>query len=91
MNNSLNGIPEGSTREAYMNRNIGLFVLAAIIAVILAYASLGLLAIYVDTKFITDSFLHHSGGFVFYLPALGLLGGLLRWFRRAERSETIQE
>ncbi|HME43100.1 MAG TPA: exosortase/archaeosortase family protein [Syntrophorhabdales bacterium] len=47
--------------------------------------TLSLLAIYVDTKFITDSFLHHSGGFVFYLPALGLLALLLWWFRKQER------
>jgi exosortase len=46
--------------------------------------TLSLLAIYVDTKFITDSWLHHAGGFVFYLPALGLLALLLWWFRKAE-------
>lgn len=51
--------------------------------------TLCLLAIYVDTKFITDSFLHHSGGFVFYLPALGLLALLLWWFRRAERQDKV--
>ena len=49
--------------------------------------TLSLLAIYVDTKFITDSFLHHSGGFVFYLPALGLLALLVWWFRRQERKQ----
>ncbi len=48
--------------------------------------TLSLLAIYVDRKFITDSFLHHSGGFIFYLPALGLLALLLWWFRKAERT-----
>jgi exosortase len=47
--------------------------------------TLSLLAIYVDRKFITDSFLHHSGGFIFYLPALAMLGLLLWWFRKAER------
>jgi exosortase len=47
--------------------------------------TLSLLAIYVDTKFITDSWLHHTGGFVFYLPALGMLGLLVWWFRKAER------
>ncbi len=49
--------------------------------------TLSLLAIYVDTKFITDSFLHHSGGFIFYLPALGMLGLLLWWFRKSERGK----
>ena len=51
--------------------------------------TLCLLAIYVDPKFITDSFLHHSGGFVFYLPALGLLALLLWWFRKAERRDNV--
>jgi exosortase len=51
--------------------------------------TLSLLAIHVDKKFITDSFLHHSGGFVFYLPALGLLAGLLWWFRKAEKKKTV--
>jgi exosortase/archaeosortase family protein len=49
--------------------------------------TLSLLAIYVDRKFITDSFLHHSGGFLFYLPALGLLALLLWWFRKSERQK----
>jgi len=47
--------------------------------------TLSLLAIYVDPKFITDSWLHHAGGFVFYLPALGMLAGVLWWLRRSER------
>ena len=53
--------------------------------------TLSLLAIYVDRKFITDSFLHHSGGFIFYLPALGMLGLLIWWFRKAERQGTGAE
>ena len=47
--------------------------------------TLSLLAIYVDTKFITNSWLHHSGGIVFYIPALGLLGLVLWWLRKGER------
>jgi len=48
-------------------------------------ATLSLLAVHVDTRFITNSWLHHSGGFVFYLPALGLLGGILWWLRKGDR------
>jgi exosortase len=53
--------------------------------------TLSLLAIYVDTKFITDSWLHHTGGFVFYLPALGMLGLLAWWFRKSERKDRLTE
>jgi exosortase len=52
--------------------------------------TLSLLAIYVDRKFITDSFLHHSGGFLFYLPALGMLGGVIWWLRRWEQQAKAQ-
>lgn len=48
-------------------------------------ATLSFLAVYVDTRFITNSWLHHSGGFVFYIPALGLLGGMLCWLRKGEK------
>lgn len=47
--------------------------------------TLSLLAIHVDPKFITHSFLHHSGGFIFYLPALGMLAVVLWWLRKSER------
>jgi len=43
-----------------------------------------LLAEYVDEKFLTDSFLHHSGGIFFFLPSLLLLGLLLWWLRKTE-------
>jgi exosortase len=46
-----------------------------------------LLANYVDIRFLTKSWLHHSGGFVFYIPALVLLGleiwTLRRWSHRS--------
>jgi exosortase len=48
--------------------------------------TLSLLAIHVDTKFITDSFLHHSGGFIFYLPALALMA-LMIWVLRKGRAK----
>ena len=48
--------------------------------------TLTMLANYVDIRFLTKSWLHHSGGFVFYIPALALLGleiwALRRWSRR---------
>ena len=47
--------------------------------------TLSLLAVYVDKKFIIESWLDHAGGFVFYLPALGLLALMLWWFRRQEK------
>lgn len=47
--------------------------------------TLSALAVYVDEKFITQSFLHRSGGFIFYIPALLLLGLALWWLRRSER------
>ena len=43
--------------------------------------TLSLLGAYVDKRWLTDSFLHHSGGFVFFIPALGLLG-LALWALR---------
>jgi exosortase len=46
--------------------------------------TLSSLAIYIDEKFITQSFLHRSGGFVFYIPALFLLGLVLWYLRKTE-------
>ncbi len=40
-----------------------------------------------DEKFITQGFLHKSGGFVFFLPALGLLGLILLGLRKWERGK----
>jgi len=47
--------------------------------------TLSILAVYVDEKFITQGFLHRSGGFVFFLPALALLGLILWGLRKSER------
>ena len=47
--------------------------------------TLSLLAVYVDTRFITEGWLHHSGGIVFYIPSLGLLGVVLWWLSKGER------
>jgi exosortase len=49
--------------------------------------TLSSLAIYVDEKFITESFLHKSGGFIFYIPALFLLGLVLWWLRKSEQRQ----
>lgn len=51
--------------------------------------TLSSLAIYVDEKFITQSFLHKSGGFVFFIPALALLGIILWGLRKSEGEKTI--
>jgi len=48
--------------------------------------TLSSLAVYVDERFITQSFLHRSGGFLFFIPALFLLGIVLWWLRRTESS-----
>jgi exosortase len=44
--------------------------------------TLSLLGAYVDPKILTGSFLHQSGGFIFFLPALALLGAALFWLRK---------
>ena len=43
---------------------------------------LTLLAAHVDPRFLTGGFLHQSGGFLFYIPALLLLGVVLFGLRR---------
>jgi len=53
----------------------------------LRIVTLSILAVYVDEKFITQGFLHRSGGFVFFLPALGLLGLILWGLRKSEREK----
>jgi exosortase/archaeosortase family protein len=56
--------------------------------------TLSLLGAYMDERWLTDSFLHHSGGFVFFIPALGLLGlalWALRKYRNQERKYRIEE
>lgn len=47
--------------------------------------TLTFLAIHVDMGFLTGGFLHQSGGFIFYIPALCLLGGVI-WLLRKEKS-----
>ena len=47
--------------------------------------TLSLLGVYVDETFLTKSWLHHSGGFVFFIPALALLGLGLWALRRNSR------
>ncbi|MGA2957768.1 MAG: archaeosortase/exosortase family protein, partial [Thermodesulfobacteriota bacterium] len=48
--------------------------------------TLSLLGSYVDKRWVTESSLHHSGGFVFFIPALGLLG-LALWTLRKYRKD----
>ena len=49
-----------------------------------------LLAEYVDEGFITKSWLHHSGGFVFFGIALVLLAALLLLIGRVERTAAVR-
>jgi exosortase len=49
--------------------------------------TLSLLGAYVDPRFLTGGFLHKSGGFLFFIPALGLLGLALWALRRQGSSE----
>ena len=53
--------------------------------------TLTLLAIHVDEGFLTGGFLHKSGGFLFYLPALGIMGAILMGLRRREKSKSSIE
>jgi exosortase/archaeosortase family protein len=47
--------------------------------------TLSLLSVYVDPTFITNSWLHHSGGVFFYLLVPVMLAVMLWWLRRGER------
>jgi exosortase len=47
--------------------------------------SLSLLGAYGDPRFLTGGFLHQSGGFLFFIPAVGLLG-LALWALRRQGS-----
>ena len=48
-----------------------------------------LLATYVDERFLTHSFIHQSGGFLFFIPALVLLGLVLWLLKRTETKDTL--
>jgi len=47
--------------------------------------TISLLATYVDERFLTHSWLHQSGGFVFFIPSLAFLGLILWLLRRSEK------
>jgi hypothetical protein len=46
--------------------------------------TLSLLASYVDKKFLTESFLHHSGGILFYIPSLLLLWAIASLLKKGD-------
>ena len=52
--------------------------------------TLSLLGVYVDPRFLTGGFLHQSGGFLFFIPALGLLGFAL-WALRRQGQKGIEK
>lgn len=47
--------------------------------------TLTILGEYVDVRYLTESALHHEGGFVFFLITLALFGGILWMLRNAEK------
>jgi len=53
--------------------------------------TLSSLAIYVDERFITQGFLHRSGGFIFFIPALLLLGTVIWYFRKSEKKPPLNK
>ncbi len=53
--------------------------------------TLSLLGAYVDERWLTGSFLHQSGGFVFFIPALGFLGLALWTLRRGGGKERAEK
>ena len=52
--------------------------------------TLSLLGVYVDPRFLTGGFLHQSGGFLFFIPGLGLLGFAL-WALRRQGQKRIEK
>jgi len=52
---------------------------------------ISLLAVHVDMSFLTDSFLHKSGGFIFYILALGLMVPVLWFLRKNEKTNTLTD
>ena len=54
-------------------------------------STLSLLAVYVDEGWLTDSFLHRSGGIFFFLLALTLLAPVLLFLKKSEKKPTNKE
>lgn len=46
--------------------------------------TISLLAVHIDERFLTDGFIHKSGGFIFFIPSLIILGLILWALRRSE-------
>ena len=51
--------------------------------------TLSLLGLYVDNSWLTNSSLHRDGGFVFFLAALSVFGGII-WLLRKWESKTVK-
>jgi exosortase len=81
----------------FLNRGWTRTVLALVVFPITIFKNgvrimtLTLLAIHVDQRFLIDSFLHRSGGFIFYVPALILLGLAIWLLRKAEKKSNVSE
>ncbi len=87
------GLVISSVLAGYLFLNRGWSKLALVLAILpitifknaIRITTLSLLAVYVNARFITESWLHHSGGIVFYVPALGIMGFVLICLRKVER------
>lgn len=51
----------------------------------LRIVTLTLLANYLDTTWITNSFLHHNGGVFFFILALLLFAPILKWLKKPDK------
>ena len=51
--------------------------------------TLSLLSIHIDTKYLTDSRLHHEGGILFFVLALGMMAPVLWILRKTEKQPRI--
>lgn len=78
----------------FLKSNVDKAILIAVIYPITVFknavriVTLTLLAIHVDPGFLTGGFLHKSGGFIFYIPGLLIMGIILMALRKREKTKS---